>query len=146
MLRRLLFALLLGSAALPARAADYVLVVHPSVPAETLAKLRDLAGEQPLGLSFANAGDGSTTHRVARRFAEEAHLEVTHVPYAGNAKALAAVLAGEAAATFAGGKAVAAAVKRGKLRALAVTGPGRLASLPDVPTFAQAGLPGVRPD
>jgi tripartite-type tricarboxylate transporter receptor subunit TctC len=146
MVRRLLFALLLGMAALPARAADYVLVVHPSVPAETLAKLRDLAGEQPLGLSFSNAGDGSATHRAALRFAEGAHLEVTHVPYAGHARALSAVLAGEAAATFAGGKGVAAAVKLGKLRALAVTGPGRLASLPGVPTFEEAGLPGFRPD
>lgn len=128
--------------ALPALAADYVLVVHPSVPAETLAKLRELAGEQPRGLTFADAGDGSATQRVARRFAEHAHLEVTQVSYAGNAKALAAVVAGEAAAAFTRAGPAATAIKSGKLRALAVTGPKRHAGLPAVPTFSEAGLPG----
>ncbi|MEI6722956.1 MAG: tripartite tricarboxylate transporter substrate-binding protein [Betaproteobacteria bacterium] len=137
--------LTLMASPLVAIAADYVLVVHPSVPADTLAKLRELAGEQPRGLTFADAGDGSATRRAARRFAERAHLEVTQVSYSGNSKALAAVVAGEAAATFTRAGPAATALKSGKLRALAVTGPKRPPGLPAVPTFDEAGLPGFSP-
>jgi tripartite-type tricarboxylate transporter receptor subunit TctC len=142
---RILLAVLLSFAALAAAAAEFVLVVHPSVPAETLAKLRELAGEQPRGLTFADAGAASTMHRAAERFAQSAHIEITQVAYPGSAKALAAVLSGEAAAAFTGAEVAAAALKTGKLRALAVTGDGRLARLPGVPTFAEAGLAGFRP-
>lgn len=139
---RALALIVLMTPALPALAADYVLVVHPSVPAETLAKLRELAGEQPRGLTFADAGDGSAMQRTARRFAASARVEITQVSYAGNAKALAAVAAGEAAAAFTRAGPAAAALKSGKLRALAVTGPKRHPGLPAVPTFGEAGLPG----
>lgn len=131
--------------ALPALAADYVLVVHPSVPAESLAKLRELAGEQPRGLTFADAGEGSATQRAARRFAKHASIEVTQVSYGGNSKALAAVVAGEAAAAFTRAGPAATAIKSGKLRALAVTGAKRHPGLPAVPTFSEAGLAGFSP-
>ena len=142
---RTLAALAILCMALPAAAAPLVLVVHPSVPADTLQKLRELAGEQPRGLTFANAGIGSTAYRAAALFADRAHLELTHVPYRNAGTALAAVVAGEAAAMFVPTQSAAAAIRGGKLRALAVTGRKRLAELPDVPPFSEAGLAGFDP-
>lgn len=121
-----------------------VLIVGPHVPARTLAEFIALAKQKPGALDYASIGVGSTPHMGAEIFKANAGVDITHVPYKGaTAQALTALTAGEVSMFMVGTTPVVGPVKAGKLRALAITSPRRSESLPDVPTFIEAGLPKV---
>lgn len=117
-----------------------VVLVNPSVPAHSIKELIALAEKQPL--NFASAGSGSGMHLGTELFASMAGITMTHVPYKGTGPALTDLLGGHVALYFSSLPPAIGLVKEGKLRALAVTGPTRSAIFPDLPTVAEAGLPG----
>lgn len=117
-----------------------VLVVSKDVPARSMAELVALARAQPGQLSFASAGAGTSSRRNGELLKQAARLDLLHVPY--KASPMVDVIAGRVTMFFAN-PAVAAMVADGRLRALAVAGPERLARLPDVPTMSEAGFPQI---
>jgi tripartite-type tricarboxylate transporter receptor subunit TctC len=120
-----------------------VLVVNPKVPAHTVKELIDLAKAHPGTLSYASTGYGSTVHLSAEMFRSMAGgLDIVHVPYKGSPPAVLDLLAGQVQLMFNNLPNVIGQIKAGQLRALAVTGARREPELPDVPTMAEAGLPG----
>lgn len=120
-----------------------VLVVNPNVPAKTLAEFVALAKQQPGKLNFASAGKGNTSHLSGELFKVRAGIDITHVPYRGNAPASQDLLAGHVQALFEAPAASLGNIREGRARPLAVTSAQRLKTLPDVPTFAEAGVQGV---
>ena len=120
-----------------------VLVVGPSVKANSLKELIALAKATPGKLTFASSGAGSTNHLTAELFKSIAGVEVIHVPYKGGGPALNDLLGGHVDAMFATLPSAIAHIKAGKLKALAVTGERRSRALPDVPTATEAGAPGL---
>ena len=126
--------------------ADYanVLLVNPA--RRDFADLRALiaaARAEPGRIAYASNGPGSVTHLTAEMMrAAAGGIELLHVPYRGSAPGLAALLAGEVTMMFDGAPTASAQVRQGALKALAVTTPSRIPALPDVPTMAEAGLPG----
>lgn len=120
-----------------------VLVVGNSVPVNTVAELVNMAKKNPKHINFASSGTGSTQHIAAEVFKDAAGIEITHVPYKGSAAALVDLVSGQVQMSFDTMPSVIGQIKAGKLRALAVTSPQRNAQLPQVPTMAEAGLPGV---
>ncbi|HEX2824966.1 MAG TPA: tripartite tricarboxylate transporter substrate binding protein [Burkholderiales bacterium] len=118
-----------------------VIVVHPSFPAKNLKDLIALAKSKPGGLTFASAGNGSSTHLSPELLNTMAGIKMTHVPYKGGGPALVAVLSGEVSMYFSSVVAAAPQVKSGKLVPIAVTSSKRWPLLPDVPTVAESGLP-----
>ena len=120
----------------------YLLVVHPGVPAKTVAQLIAYAKSQPGKLSFASAGMGTGAHLAAELFKYTAKIDVLHVPYKGSAPAMVDVMAGQCAYMFAGVSAALPHQASGKIRALAVSSGKRSASVPDMPTISESGLPG----
>ena len=123
-------------------AGPYVLAVHPSLPAKSVPDLIALAKKEPGKIDFASSGNGSAQHLVGAMFATMAGVELNHVPYKGSGQAMQDVLAGRVKVTFAGVPNVINQVHGGRLRALGVTGAQRWPDLPDVPTIAEAGVPG----
>ena len=122
--------------------APLILVVHPSVPARTFAEFVAYARNNPGKLNFASNGNGSSSQLAAVMFDSMAGAEMVHVPYKGLAPALTDLLSGQVQLMFSSVVAILPHIKAGKLRALAVTGAGRLPSLPEVPTIAESGFPG----
>ncbi len=120
-----------------------VLVVSAKLPVKTVADLVAMAREKPGAVSFASSGVGSTNHLTAEIFQREAGVKILHVPYRGGGPALIDVLGGQVTAMFATLPSAVALIKSGQVRALAVTGQQRSPAFPDVPTMAEAGLPGV---
>ena len=120
----------------------HMLVVHPSVPANNVKELIALAKAKPGKMSYASAGVGSPFQIAAELFKESAGVDILHVPYKGGAPAVADVLGHHVDMTFANLVAVLPQAKGGQVRALAVTGAKRSSAAPDVPTMAEAGLPG----
>jgi tripartite-type tricarboxylate transporter receptor subunit TctC len=120
-------------------AADYVLVVHPSLPVKTLKQLVALAKARPGQLTFASSGHLGAPHLAGELMNYLGQLSTVHVPYKGTGPAALAVLTGETVMTFGSGPAVTAHVQAGRLRAIASTGPKR--TIADVPTMAET-LPG----
>ncbi|EHK63880.1 Bug family tripartite tricarboxylate transporter substrate binding protein [Achromobacter arsenitoxydans] len=123
--------------------APFVMVVHPSVKATDLASFLALAKAQPGTLSYGSAGVGSGPHLAGEQLRQQAGVDVLHVPYRGGGTVITDLLGGQVQFAFATVPTLLEHIKGGRLRALAVTSPQRASQLPDVPTFTEAGLPGV---
>jgi len=122
--------------------ATNVVAVHPSVPARSLKELIALAKAKPEAISFASNGNGTISHLTGELFMQQAGIKMLHVPYKGASGAVIDVLAGQVTLLFAAYPSIAAQARAGKLRALAVTGSKRMALAPELPTVAEAALPG----
>ncbi len=118
----------------------YIITVNPSVPASSLRELVAHAKANPDKLNFGSSGTGTTPHLAGELFNTLAGTRIAHVPYKGSAPMLADLLGGQVQVAF--DNTVIPNIKAGKLRGLAVTGPLRLAAVPDIPTAVEAGLPG----
>lgn len=123
--------------------AQFVLVTHPSVPVKDLPSFIAKAKAEPGTLAYGSAGVGTGPHLAGEQLAQQAGLQVVHIPYKGGGTVITDLLGGQVQFAFATVPTLAEHIKAGKLRALAVTGPQRAPQLPEVPTFAEAGLPGV---
>lgn len=119
-----------------------LVVVHPSVPAHSLAELIAHAKARPGELNYASTGSGSPGHLAAELFKSMAGIDMVHVPYRGAGPILSDMLAGRVQVYFAVPTSVTAAIREGKLRALAVTGATRSALFADLPTVQESGLQG----
>ncbi len=120
-----------------------VVLIHPSVPARSIATLVLLAQGEPGKLDFASTGNGSSVHLAAVLFAGMAGIKINHVPYKGSAPALADLVGGHVAMMFATMASAVGLVHDGtKVHPLAVTGAARSPLFPNLPTVAEAGLPG----
>ena len=120
-----------------------VLAVNPAVPARNLQELIAYIKEQKGGAQWASAGNGTPQHMTGELFRTTARLEMIHVPYKGSAPAITDLVGCHVPMMFDTTIAIMPQIKAGKVRAIAVSGAQRSAQLPDVPTFAEAGLPGV---
>jgi tripartite-type tricarboxylate transporter receptor subunit TctC len=123
-------------------ATPFSLIVHPSVPAQSLQELIALAQREPGKLNFGSAGTGSGTHLSGELFASMAGIKLTHIPYKGVAPAINDLLGGHLAMVVTGLPPIIGAVNDGRLRALAVTTSTRSGIFPNVPTVAESGVPG----
>jgi tripartite-type tricarboxylate transporter receptor subunit TctC len=119
-----------------------VVVVHPSIPAKTIAELIVLAKSKPGQLTYGSQSIGSNGHLTGELFQQRAGVKLLHIPYKGSAPAVRDLLSGQINLMFDNLPTVLAPIQDGKLRALAVTTIERSDSLPDVPTVAESGLPG----
>src|SRR5581483_4276083 len=119
-----------------------ILVVNPSLPVNSVAELIALAKSKPGELTYSSSGNGTSTHLSGALFNSMAGLKITHVPYRGVPPAIAAVLSGEVTMMFASSGIVGPQVKSGRLKALGVTSATRLKNFPEIPTIAEAALPG----
>jgi tripartite-type tricarboxylate transporter receptor subunit TctC len=119
-----------------------VLVVNPALPVNTVAELIAYAKANPGKLNFASSGNGTSIHLSGELFKVMAGVQMTHVPYKGSAPAVADLISGQVQLMFDNLPPSLPQIKAGKLRALAVTSSTRAPALPDVPTMAEAGLPG----
>jgi tripartite-type tricarboxylate transporter receptor subunit TctC len=120
---------------------DSVLVVHPSTPAASVRDIVALAKKQPL--NFSSGGNGTPAHLAAALLMRETGVEMTHIPYKGNAPSVASLLAGETQLSIASIPGVMSHIKSGRLKAIAVSGAKRTPFLADVPTFVESGFPGI---
>lgn len=120
----------------------FLVVVHPAVPARSIKDLVALARAKPGQLNYASSGNGASAHLATELFKSMAGVDFVHVPYKGVAAATVAVVGGEANLGFYSASATLPHVKAERLRALAVTGPKRSLSFPELPTVAEAGVPG----
>lgn len=121
---------------------QYALSVRIALPATTVAELIALAKSSPQKISYASSGIGTANHLSAELFKSMAGIDMVHVPYKGAAPAFSALLAGEVQVLFSSLGGLIPHVKAGRLRTLGVTGPKRTPSAPDIPTIAEAGVPG----
>ena len=126
----------------PVNYSDLVLVVNPAVPANTLGDLIKLAKSQPGKLNYASSGPGTPYHMAGELFKAMAGLDIVHVPYKGSAGARTDVIGGQVQMMFDAVTTMAEQAKAGKVRALGTTGKVRSTVLPNVPTIAEAGVPG----
>jgi len=119
-----------------------ILIVHPSVPARTLAELIALAKAKPGTLNYASPGNGSGAHLAGELLKSTAGVDIVHIPFNGVGPAMAGVLAGDVQLFFAQSSAALPYIKTGKVSALGVASRTRIAAAPELPTMAEAGLPG----
>jgi tripartite-type tricarboxylate transporter receptor subunit TctC len=122
--------------------APNLLVVHSSVPAASLRELIALAKAKPRYLNYASSGVGTTSYLSAEIFKVMTGADMVHVPYKGAGASTAAAIAGEVHLIFSSPNALMPHAKTGRVKALGVTAARRLPAIPDVPTIAEAGLPG----
>ncbi|MCC7345911.1 MAG: tripartite tricarboxylate transporter substrate binding protein [Variibacter sp.] len=122
--------------------ADYLLSVHPSVPAATLQEFIALAKKSPGDVTYSSFGPGSLSHMMMEAFNLAAGTRMLHVPYKSGPDALKGLVAGEVQASFDAALVVVPQMRAGAIRVLATGGEKRSKMAPDVPTFAEAGLPG----
>jgi tripartite-type tricarboxylate transporter receptor subunit TctC len=123
-----------------------VLIVHPSVPANSVQEFIALAKAKPGSIHYGSAGNGSTPHLHAELFKIMTGVDIVHVPYKGSTPARVAVMSGEVQADFDGLLPSLPLIKEGKLRGLGVTNAQRTAVAPDIPTIAESGVPGYVAD
>lgn len=119
-----------------------VMVVHPSLPVNSVKELVELSKKQPGSISFASNGNGTSNHLAAELFKNAAGAQMIHTPYKGSGPAMLDLLGGHVNMMLDVIMTSYPAIKNGKLKALAVTSPGRSSLLPDVPTVAESGYPG----
>jgi len=129
-----------------ARGLGYLLVVHPAVPANSVKELMELAKAKPDAVRFSSPGIGNGQHLAAGLMSARTGTQMLHVPYKGSSPALAAVLGGEVQFAFQTPTSVLSLIAAGKLKALGFSGDKRLPTLPNVPTIAEAGVPGFHYD
>jgi tripartite-type tricarboxylate transporter receptor subunit TctC len=116
-----------------------VLVVNPAVPAKTMREFVEYARQNPKKLNYGSAGNGSTNHFLGELIKQDAGIDLVHVPYKGSGPATADLLAGHIQAMVDSVAAAKGNIEAGKVRALGVTTPQRVAQLPDVPTLKESG-------
>ena len=116
--------------------------MHPSLPARNVKELVALARSRPGQINYASAGAGTSTHLAAVLFENLGRVKLVHVPFRGGGPALVAVVAGEVPVTFGTAASVSPHTRSGRIRGLAVTSAQRFSALPELPTVAEAGLPG----
>jgi tripartite-type tricarboxylate transporter receptor subunit TctC len=119
-----------------------VLVVHPALPAKSVKELIALARARPDELSFGSSGNGATDHLAGELFKAMTGTKMLHIPYKGGAPAMLDLMGGQVQIVFATMATSVGAIKGGKIRALAMTGNKRFELMPELPTIAQAGVPG----
>jgi tripartite-type tricarboxylate transporter receptor subunit TctC len=120
----------------------YVLVVNPQLPVRSVQELIAAAKAQPGKIDYASSGNGSAQHLVSALFTSMAGIDLNHVPYKGSGPAMQDLVSGQVKVSFAGIPNVATHVRNGRLRLLAVTSAARWPDLPELPTVAEAGVPG----
>ena len=120
----------------------YVVAVHPSVPANTVAEFVALVKKQPDKYAYGSSGSGSIMHVASEYFLDAAKIKVLHIPYKGTGPAVADTIGGQVQLVFGAVPVTLPHVKAGRLRALAVTTDKRIAAAPDLPTVAESGYPG----
>jgi len=120
----------------------FLLALYPGVAAKTVPELIALAKAKPRAMNYASAGPATLAHLSGALFEKMANIELTHVPYRGTAQSTLDLLEGRVEMQFGTIPPTLAHIRAGRLRALAVTGAARNATLPDVPTIAESGLPG----
>jgi tripartite-type tricarboxylate transporter receptor subunit TctC len=121
---------------------EFVLIANPSLGAKTFPELIALIKSKPGQLNYASSGPGSPHHVFMEMLQRTAGLRMQHVPFRGGVSAVTAVVAGEIPLMIADVASALAMIHDGRVRAFAVPSPGRVTALPDVPTFAESGLPG----
>jgi len=119
-----------------------ILVVNPSVPAKTVKELIQIAKNKPGILNYGTSGSGTSVHLSAELFNNMAKVKTIHVPFKGAAEALTALISGQTDLMFASMSSAIPMIKANRLRPLGVTSPTRTATLPEIPTISEAGLPG----
>ena len=119
-----------------------MLIVHPDVPAKSVAEFVDYAKKHPGKLALGSGGNGTIPHLGGELFKMRAGVDFVHVPYRGGSQAMAALIGGQIQFTIDGGPHVAPQMAAGKVRLLAVTSAQRLPQYPSVPTLAESGFPG----
>jgi len=119
-----------------------VLVLHPSVPASSLKEVIALAKKEPGKLTYASSGNGTSIHMSGAMFTQMTGTDILHIPYKGSGPAVTDLLAGQVNMMFDNIPSSLPHIKAGKLRAIATTGAKRDPALPDLPTVAEAGVPG----
>jgi tripartite-type tricarboxylate transporter receptor subunit TctC len=124
----------------------FVLTVHAAVAASSVTELIRFAKAKPGQVRFGSGGVSGASHLGGELFRTSAGVDIVHVPYKGTGPAMTALLSGEIHMLIAGVATVLPHAKLGKVRALGVTGTGRISSMPDIPTVAESGLPGYRFD
>jgi tripartite-type tricarboxylate transporter receptor subunit TctC len=118
-----------------------ILVVNPSVPANSVQELVAYAKANPGKVNFSSGGIGVLPHLIGEMFKARAGIDIVHVPYKGGGPSITDLVAGNVQMTFEGTSVLLPLIKAGKLRALAVTTPKRIPQLPDVPTIVESGFP-----
>ncbi len=118
-----------------------ILVVNPSVPANSVKELVAYAKANPGKVNFSSGGIGVLPHLIGEMFKARAGIDIVHVPYKGGGPSITDLVAGNVQMTFEGTSVLLPLIKAGKLRALAVTTPKRIPQLPDVPTMVESGFP-----
>jgi tripartite-type tricarboxylate transporter receptor subunit TctC len=121
---------------------DLMMVVHPSVPAKSLKEFIALAKSKPGAMNYASSGNGTPYHMAGELFKSMAGVELVHIPHKGSDQARASILGGQVQMMFDAVPTMAANAKAGKVKALATSGAKRSPVTPDVPTLAEAGVPG----
>jgi tripartite-type tricarboxylate transporter receptor subunit TctC len=120
----------------------YILLAHPSVPANTLKELIAHAKSKPNAVVYGSSGLGAVNHLGTALLANRAGVEMVHVPYKGNAQAITDLLSGRIHLLFASGVTATPHLKSAKLKAIVISGAKRSPAFPDIPTVAESGLPG----
>lgn len=125
--------------------APFGLVVHPALPVKTLKEFIALAKSRPGQIDYASSGTGTSNHLAVELLSMHAGIKLTHIPYKGGGPAMTDLLGGQVQLHMNVPPNLIPNIRAGRLKGLAVTGDARLPSLPEVPTFAEAGLPAFNP-